>query len=92
MYDFDPIFYYIVPVLSALNKHFSRIFDTGYFLENGFLSKMSTVDDIFVLNSLINHVLNQGKQLFFDFSKAFDYVVRENLGYKLIKLGLRSSI
>jgi hypothetical protein len=53
-----------------------------------FRSKMSTVDNVFVLNSLINHVLNQGKQLFalfVDFSKAFDYVVRENLWYKFIK-------
>jgi hypothetical protein len=64
-------------------------------LRLGFGQKMSTVDNVFVLNSLINHVLNQGKQLFalfVDFSKAFDYVVREKLWYKLIKLGLRGNI
>ena len=56
---------------------------------------MSTVDNIFVLNGLITHVLNQGKQLYtlcVDYTKAFDYVVRENLWFKLIELGLRSHI
>ena len=40
---------------------------------------MSTVDNVFVLNSLISHALNSGKKLycsFIDFSKAFDYVVK----------------
>ena len=48
---------------------------------------MSTVDNIFVLHGLISHILNQGEKLycaFIDFTKAFDYVVRENLWYKLI--------
>jgi len=30
--------------------------------------------------------------LFIDFTKAFDYVVRDNLWYKLIKLGIRGNI
>ena len=52
---------------------------------------MSTVDNIFVLHSLIAHMVNQGKKLycaFIDFTKAFDYVVRDNRWYKLVKLGL----
>ena len=56
---------------------------------------MSTVDNIFVLHGLISHILNQGEKLycaFIDFIKAFDYVVRDNLWYKLIKLGLRGRI
>ena len=56
---------------------------------------MSTVDNIFVLHGLISHILNQGEKLycaFIDFTKAFDYVVRDNLWYKLIKLGLRGRI
>ena len=39
--------------------------------------------------------MNRGKKLycaFIDFTKAFDYVVRENLWFKLIKLGLRGNI
>ena len=53
---------------------------------------MSTIDDIFVMHGLISHILNQGKKLycaFVDFTKASDYVVRDNLWYKLVKLGLR---
>ena len=56
---------------------------------------MSTVDDVFVLHSLLTHVLNQGSKLycaFIDFTKAFDYVVRDNLWYKMIKLGIRGKI
>ena len=40
-------------------------------------------------------MLNSSKKLycaFFDFTKAFDYVVRDNLRYKLVKLGLRGKI
>ena len=56
---------------------------------------MSTVDNIFILHGLISHMLNQGKKLFcafVDFTKAFDYVVRDNLWFKLIKLGIRGNI
>ena len=40
-------------------------------------------------------MLNEGKRLycaFIDFTKAFDYVVRDNLWMKLIKLGIRGNI
>ena len=40
-------------------------------------------------------MLNNGKQLlctFVDFSKTFDYIVRDNIWYKLIKLGVRGNI
>ena len=56
---------------------------------------MGTVDTIFVLHGILNHMLNKGKRLFcafIDFSKAFDYVVRGNLWTKLIKLGIRGNI
>ena len=48
-----------------------------------------------MLHGLSSHILNRGKKLycvFIDFTKAFDYVVRENLWYKLIKLGLVGNI
>ena len=53
---------------------------------------MGTVDNLFVLNSLLTHFLHQNKQLyciFVDFTKACDYVVRDNLWYKLLKVGVR---
>ena len=56
---------------------------------------MGTVDIIFVLHGIISHMLNEGKCLycaFIDFTKAFDYVVRDNLWMKLIKLGIRGNI
>ena len=40
-------------------------------------------------------MLNDGKHFncaFIDFTKAFDYVVRDILWYKLIKLGVRGQI
>ena len=56
---------------------------------------MATVDNIFILNSLITHMLNQNKQLFcafVDFTKAFDFVNRDILWYKLIKTGIRGKM
>jgi len=56
---------------------------------------MGTTDTIFVLHSVIQHLLNKKKKLFvafIDFTKAFDYVVRDILWYKLIKLGIRGKL
>ena len=95
-----------VTLLSVLGKLFSSVLNNRlsdwaerYFIlieaQAGFRSQMSTVDNIFVLHSLITHALNQGKRLyrvFIDFTKAFDYVVRDNLWYKLVRLWLRGKI
>ena len=46
-----------------------------------FMSNMGTVDNIFVFQGIMSHMLNEGKHLyctFIDFIKAFDYVVKEN--------------
>ena len=56
---------------------------------------MGTADNIFVLHGLISNTLNKNEKLFcafVDFTKAFDYVVRDILWYKLIKLGVRGKI
>jgi len=62
----------------------------------GFRSKMGTVDNVFfVLNALINHFLTENKLIFVcvvDFTKAFDYLGRENIIYKLIQYGIRGKI
>ena len=63
--------------------------------QTGVRPNMGTVDNVFVLQGIITHVLNQGKQLycaFIDFTKAFGYVVRDNLWVKLIKLGIRGKL
>ena len=51
--------------------------------------------NFFVLHSVINYLLNENKKLyaaFIDFTNAFDYVVKENMWYKLLKLGIRGKI
>ena len=95
-----------ITLLSALGKLFTRVLNNrlsdwaeNYYVlieaQAGFRPGMSTTDNIFVLHGLITHILNQGKKLyctFVDFTKAFDYIVRDNLWYKLIKYGLRGKI
>ena len=56
---------------------------------------MGTADNIFVLHGLITHLINQGKKLFYtfiDFKKAFDFINRDIILYKLIKLWVRGKI
>lgn len=92
-----------ITLLSTLGKLFSRILNTrlnkwaeSYQIyveaQAGFREQMGTMDNIFVLHGLINHLLNENKKVivcFVDFTKAFDYVVRENVWLKLIKYGVR---
>ena len=61
----------------------------------GYRKGMSTVDNVFILYGLITHMVNQGKRLyctFIDFTKAFDYLVRDNLRYKRIELAKNSHV
>jgi hypothetical protein len=102
----DPGNYRGITLLSTLGKLFTRILNTrlNNWAENyhvyveaqaGFRQNMSTVDNIFILHGLISHFLNEKKKLFvafIDFKKAFDYVVRDNLWFKLIKYGVRGKI
>ena len=56
---------------------------------------MGTIDYIFVLHGVINHMLNENKKLyvaFIDYIKDFNYVVRENIWYKLLNYGVRGKI
>ena len=95
-----------ITLLSRFGKSFSRILNnrlTEWAEEHhinveaqaGFHKNMGTIDNIFVLHGVINHLLNENKKLyaaFIDFTKAFDYVVRENMWYKLLKTGIRGKI
>ena len=95
-----------ITLLSSLGKLFSRVINNRlsqwaetYFIlieaQAGFRPRISTVDNIFVLHGFSFHFINHGKKLycaFVYFTKAFDYVVRDNLCFKLVKLGLRGNI
>jgi hypothetical protein len=61
----------------------------------GFRKGRGTVDNVFILHSIINDYLQNGKRvyaLFIDFQKAFDYVVFDNLWFKLIQFGIRGKM
>ena len=65
----------------------------NYFIYVEGQSGLLTIN-IFILHSLITHFVNCNQLFcaFVDFSKAFDYIVRDNLWYKRIKLGIRGSM
>ena len=91
-----------ITLLSTIGKLFTRIFNNrlndwseeySIYVEaqSGFRRGMGT-SDIFVLNNLITHCLNNNVPLycaFVDFTKAFDFVVRDILWFNLIRLGVR---
>jgi hypothetical protein len=95
-----------ITLLSAFGKLFTRVLNNrlttwaetyNVYIEAqaGFRSGMGTVDNIFILNSLISHCLSNNERLFcafVDFKKAFDFVVRDILWYKLIKYGVRGKM
>ena len=79
-------------MLSVISKLFTRILnrisnwaeDNSVYIEaqGGFRSKMGTIDSMFVLDNVINWFISNKNKLysaFLDYSKAFDYVVRDNL-------------
>ena len=57
----------------------------------GFRKNRSTVDAIFVLNAIINKMLNERRRLycaFVDLKTAFDHIYRNALWCKLYKIGV----
>ena len=91
-----------VTLLSVLGKLFTRILTSwaeslNVYIEAqaGFRSGMSISDNIFVL-TWYNYTYDKSRKKlycsFIDFSKAFDYVERNSLWSKLIKLGIRGKM
>ena len=93
-----------IALLSVIGKLFTSILNTRLnewaeqyqvYVEaqSGFRKGMSTIDNIYVLHSLITHCINGKKKklysAFIDFKKAFDFVVRDILWFKLIQSGVR---
>ncbi len=75
---------------STLNNRFMEFDNIEELIvdeQNGFRKRRSCVEHIFTLNSVIRNNLNQNKQIccaFIDFKKAFDFVNRDLLFYKLL--------
>ena len=95
-----------ITLLSVLGKLFTRILNTSlmdwaesYYVyietQAGFRAGMGTADNGFVFHGLITHLVNQGKKLFrafVDFKKAFDFINKDIIWYKHIKLGVRGKM
>ena len=91
-----------ITLLSTLGKLFTRVINNrlnswaeqyGILIEAqyGFRKGRSTTDCIYVLQNIISDYVQRGKKLyalFVDYSKAFDYIVRDNLWFKLLHCGI----
>ena len=96
-----------ITLLSAFGKLFTRVLNNrltewaeeySVYVEAqaGFRTGMGTTDYMFLLYMVFSRIfLMIIKKLycaFVDFSKAFNYVLRDNLWFKLIELGVRGKI
>ena len=95
-----------ITITSCLGKLFTTLINSrlGTFVEDmeligpeqaGFRSGYSTVDHIFVLNSLIDIYLFRKKRLyacFIDYKKAFDSIQRQQLWMKLCNLEIQGKL
>ncbi len=79
---------------SVLNNRVLSYFEDNGILheeQNGFRRKRSCNDHIFTLSSIIKNKMNNGTDIFaafVDFRKAFDYVHRDMLLYRLLEYGV----
>ena len=101
-----PTNYRGITLISVIGKLFTRLLKSRlttwgennslYFDgQAGFRSNHSTMDNIFIITSLIKKTLASKKKLysfFIDLSKCFDVIVRENVFYKLAELGVGNKL
>ncbi len=102
----NPTNYRGVAVSDTLSKLFTYIMNErlyNYFVEkgiwsknqNGFMKKKRCEDNIFIINTMYQKYVKQGRKrlylAFVDFSKFFDRINREMLRYKLLKYGVTGS-
>ena len=83
---------------SILNKRLSLWCESNNVISDaqfGFKKGHSTIDAIFVLQSIIQEYLHKGKKsycTFVDMRKAFDSIYRNGLWFKLYKCGIRGKM
>ena len=102
----EPTSYRGISVLCCVYKLFSAVINNRltYYLEqnelladeqNGFRKARACIDHMFVLSSIVRNRKVKGEDTFvcfIDFKKAFDYIDRECLLYKLLKLGVNGKL
>ena len=103
----DPANYRGISLLNVMGNIFTKIINERlviwanvcgklYEEQAGFRAKYSTVDQIFVLNSVVQKYLSRQKGRFYcafvDFSTAFDCIQHNLLFYSLIKNGINGNV
>ena len=84
--------------ISIINERCNKILAKNKIIGDyqiGFKEKYRPADHIFVLKSVIDKYLGNGKKVFacfIDYEKAYDNIWREGLYYKMIKLGIPKNI
>ena len=84
--------------ISIINERCNKILSENRTIGDyqiGFKEKTRPADHLFILKSIINKYIGNGKKLytcFIDYEKAYDNVWREGLYYKMIKSGLTTDI
>ena len=95
-----------ITLLSTLGKLLTKVLnnrltfwsDTYDIISNsqaGFRKGRGTIDNIFIIQSIVDYSLEQGKRVycaFIDFREAFDYLNRDCLWFKLLKSGIRGNM
>ena len=96
----------VITLLSTLGKLFTKVLNNRLTLwsdtydiisdsQAGFRKGRGTIDNIFIIQSIGDNSLEQGKKVYcasIDFRKAFDYLNRDCLWFKLLKSGIRGSM
>ena len=103
----DPGNYRGIALLSCISKIFTKILNNKlikwaqvnekmYEEQCGFTKGKSTIDQIFVLQSLISKYTSKPKgrfySIFIDFSKAFDSIPHQHMFYRMLNEGLHGRI
>jgi len=101
-----PLNYRGISLLSCISKIYSKILNkrmldyaenNGLLCDeqNGFRRNRSCVDHIYVLNSVLKNRMNEGKDTycaFIDFKKAFDFINRDLMMYRLLLYGYKGKL
>jgi exonuclease III len=83
---------------AVLNERINKWSDNNNIVSDaqfGFRKGRSTIDAVFVLNTLIQKFINENKRLyccFIDMKRCFDSICRKSLWYKLYNMGLNGKI